>query len=59
MESKSIWTSKTFYVNIIALVGMIIQGVTGKEIISLEIQGTILAGINIILRFITKQPVTW
>lgn len=59
MDSKSIFFSKTFWVNAIALVAMVIQGVTGKEFLSLEIQGGILAGINVILRFITKQPVTW
>jgi len=43
----------------VALVGMIVQGITGKEFITLEIQATVLAVINIILRTITKDPVTW
>ncbi len=59
MESKSIFVSKTFWVNALALVGMIIQGATGKEFLSLEVQASILAGINIILRFVTKQSVSW
>lgn len=59
MDSKSIFVSKTFYVNLLALVAMIVQGATGKEFISLEVQASILAGINIILRFVTKKPVTW
>ena len=56
---KSIFTSKTFWVNILALIAMIVQGVTGNEIMDLETQGTILAVINIILRTVTKGPVNW
>ena len=56
---KSIFTSKTFWVNVLALVAMIVQGATGTDFISLEVQGTILAVVNIILRTITKEPVNW
>jgi hypothetical protein len=56
---KSIFTSKTFWTNILAIMAIIIQGVTGKEFMSLELQTGILAVINIILRSITKEPVTW
>lgn len=57
---KSIFTSKTFWVNLIALAGIIIQGATGSEIlVNLETQASVLAFINIILRTITKEPVTW
>ena len=59
MESKSVWLSKMFLVNIIALAAMITQGITGTEFISLEVQGSILAVVNIILRLVTRQPVTW
>lgn len=58
METKW-YLSKTLWTNALALVAMIIQGVTGKVIISLELQATILAGINMILRLITKTPVVW
>ena len=56
---KSIFTSKTFWANIVALIAMTVQGFTGKEFVSLEMQGTILAVINIILRTITKDAVSW
>tara|TARA_Y100000310_G_C20542848_1_gene744170 strand:+ start:439 stop:621 length:183 start_codon:yes stop_codon:yes gene_type:complete len=59
MEGKSIFTSKTFWTNLVALVAMVIQGLTGKQFLSLEIQGTILAVVNILLRTITKAPVNW
>lgn len=59
MEDKKWYLSKTLYVNAIALIAMIAQGVTGNEIISLELQGTILAVINMVLRLVTKSPVAW
>ena len=59
MGKKKVFASKTFWVNAIALVAMIVQGFTGKEIISLEMQATALSVINIILRLITKEAVEW
>lgn len=59
MQTKPIWQSKTFWINLIAGVAMIVQAVTGHEVISMEVQASILAGINIFLRFITKGAVTF
>lgn len=58
-DSKKIWESKTFYVNLIAGVAMLAQAVMGKEVLPLSAQGSILAVVNVILRFVTKQAVTW
>lgn len=58
-ESKPFYASKVFWVNLIAGIAMIIQGVTGKEVLSIETQASILAGLNIFLRFITKGKVTF
>lgn len=58
MESKPFYFSKVFWVNLIAGIAMIVQGVTGHEFMSLEVQAGILSGINIFLRFITKGKVT-
>ncbi len=58
-KDKSWFTSKTLWVNAIALVAMIIQGVTGHEVVGLELQATILSVINMILRFVTKTPLAW
>lgn len=58
--SKSIFTSKTFWANIVGLVAMILQGTTGSEIlVPIETQGVLLTMINILLRSITKDSVTW
>lgn len=59
MESKKWYLSKTLWVNAISIVAIAAQGITGHEVISLELQASILAGINMILRFITKEQVIW
>jgi len=58
MSGKSFLVSKTFWVNIIALLVMLVQTQTGF-IIDVEEQAVILGVINLILRFITKGPVGW
>ena len=58
-DSTKIWESKTFWVNAIAGIAMLAQAVTGKEVLPLAAQGSILAVVNVILRFVTKQAVTW
>jgi len=59
METKSIWQSKTFWVNLISI-GAIIGASCGFEI-DTETQAVlstgILAVVNIILRLVTKQPI--
>lgn len=59
MESKSIFTSKTFWANVVAVIAMIIQGVSGNFVVSAELQATALSVINIVLRSVTKSAVTW
>lgn len=56
METKSIWTSKTFWVNLIAAVALFVNAQWGFDL-SPELQGTVLAVINIILRFFTKSAI--
>lgn len=57
--SKKWYASKTLWINVIGGIAMIAQGIAGKEIISYELQGSILAGINMVLRIITKEQITW
>lgn len=58
IKAKPIWLSKTFWVNIVALVAMAVQIFTGF-VIDLEAQALTLAFVNLALRIITKSPVTW
>lgn len=56
---KSIFNSKTFWVNVIGIIGIVVQQITGKNLITPELQVAILGLINIVLRSITKEAVTW
>jgi hypothetical protein len=58
MEDKKFYASKTFWVNLIAGIALVVQGVNGNWVVSVETQASILAGLNIVLRFITKGKVT-
>jgi len=56
---EKVWySSKTLWLNIIAVVVIILQGQFGYTL-SPEIQVAILALINIALRAITKQEIVW
>ena len=56
MDGKKFYLSKTFWVNLIALVAIVAFGI---EAVSPETQVAILAVINMILRLVTKEPVVW
>ena len=57
---KPFWRSRVFWINVIAATLLIAEGVTGEEVaISLEVQAIILAGINLVLRWVTREPVGW
>jgi len=55
---KKWYTSKTLWVNGVALVAIVVQGVTGF-VVKPELQIAALGGINFLLRIITKEEVTW
>jgi hypothetical protein len=57
---KRFYQSRTFWVNLIAAAVLIYQGVTGHEFaLPPETQAAILAGINLVLRAITREPIRW
>ncbi len=57
--AKPIWQSKTFWLNVIGVVVIILQTVLGADLpISPEIQATILGILNILNRFQTQDRVT-
>jgi len=57
LDAKPWWQSKTLWVNIIAGAAMVVQSLLGVGL-GAEEQGAILAAINIILRLITRSPVS-
>ena len=57
--SKKWYLSKTIYVNAIMLVGALAQQIAGKDIITPELQVVILSVVNLILRSITNENITW
>lgn len=52
------WKSKTLWANIAAAIALFIGMQFGYQVTAEEI-AVFLAGINIILRFITKEPLEW
>ena len=59
MENTKDWyKSKSFWVNILALIALLSQSFTGF-IISIEQQGAILILINLVLRLVTKEEITF
>lgn len=54
---KKWYTSKTIWVNIIAAVSLFVTNQFGYSI-STETQAGIIAGLNIVLRIITKESLT-
>lgn len=60
MESKPFWMSKTLWVNALAIAGMVLVGQAGITTEQwAEISGVVLATVNIVLRFVTGEPVSW
>jgi hypothetical protein len=56
VETKVWWSSKTIWLNLMALIATILQLKYGL-ILDATTQGVILSGLNIILRAITKEPI--
>lgn len=53
-----IWKSKTLWVNLLAAIGLFASSQYGIQL-SAEMTGIALAGINGILRAITKEQLEW
>lgn len=58
MEAKNFLLSKTFWVNVLAFVASMfgIQELVSPEF-QAEIVATVMAIVNIVLRFLTKKPI--
>ncbi len=58
MDDKKPWESKTLWVNAVAFLAIILQAVTGQEVLGAEAQGSLIVLANVILRLVTKGGVT-
>jgi hypothetical protein len=58
VTGKSFWKSKTFWANIVAAGAVLVQMRYGF-VIGLEYQAIVLSGVNMVLRAITHEPVSW
>jgi hypothetical protein len=58
MTGKKFYLSKTFWVNVLCAAGLVLQMKFGF-VIGAELQALALTAINLGLRKITNQPVTW
>ena len=58
IQSKTWYKSKTVWLNALAAAALIIQSQTGF-VVNGEAQGAILVIINLILRAITKEQISW
>jgi hypothetical protein len=56
---KKWYESKTVWINVVALVAAILQGVYHKEVINPGTQVVVLSVINMVLRAITKHEINW
>jgi hypothetical protein len=57
-KSKSFLSSKTFWVNILSAVGIVVQTKTGF-IVDPATQALGLTAVNTVLRTVTKSPINW
>jgi hypothetical protein len=57
--SKNWYESKTLWVNFVMALAVIAQYVSGKEVITPEIQAAIISAVNMGLRMITKKEIKW
>jgi len=60
--SKSIQSSKTFWVNLLVVVAAAITGMMGSDVVAqnpevLSYMVAAIGGVNIVLRFFTNSPV--
>ncbi|HPM26312.1 MAG TPA: hypothetical protein PLD96_03145 [Methanothrix sp.] len=54
----TLWNSKTFWINVVAAIALFLSAQFGVQL-SAEMTGMILAGINVFLRTVTKEPIEW
>lgn len=59
MDAKTIFTSKTFWVNLLAIIGLFVAGNYVEPGQWAELSAGVLALVNILLRILTKSEIVW
>jgi hypothetical protein len=57
-NAKKFWQSKTFWVNLLSIGGLIVQSKTGY-VVDPATQAIALGVVNGVLRTATKAPISW
>lgn len=55
---KRWYLSKTLAINAVAFIALVLQAKYGKEVLSPEVQGMIIAAINFVLRCLSQDKLT-
>ena len=55
MDSKKWFYSRSLWVNFLVAVGLIVQAITGNDILDPQVQGAVIVIANVVLRLITSQ----
>lgn len=55
-RGKSWQTSRTLWLNGLALLAFVLQSYFGRVVLDVELQGAILTALNLVLRFDTSEP---
>ena len=56
---KKWYCSRTIWANALMLAGALIANISGQDILTPEVQASILVVVNVILRVVTKEEITW
>ena len=59
MRIKKWYASKTLWINILAIIGIIAQQYMDKSIMTPEFQALLIPVINVFLRAVTKEKIEW
>ena len=57
-DPKSILVSKTFWVNLLGLLTLVLPLLGAPQVLDPEVTAGLLAVVNLVLRFLTKGPVS-
>ncbi len=61
-QAKPFWASRTIWANVLMVAGVVLESTGVTNVLNPETQelalGAILGVVNLVLRFLTKEPIT-